>query len=471
LPKSRKWINLAIAVMFAAFGYGLVKLYVLQFAKGDVYPAYSSYRADPVGTRALYESLGVLRGLTVERHAKPFSQESVANTIGNRRSTWMVLGLNAEDPDHMPLDVARGMETIAQQGGRVIVAFEPTWDDLREEYEIREARMERIRRMQERRSGIDEESEEPDGPDSTDSTDSTEETEETEETDQTDQTDQTEETDTTEESDDTDEELPDPDEMYGPRVELKERWGVRLAFDLVQVDNNDRIKAADATLVQDSELPGAVTWRNVIWFDELSEEWEIIYARDDKPVLIERPFGAGSLVFSSDSYFLSNEALQRERHPELLAWLIGPNGHIVFEESHLGIARAPGVMTLIRGYGLYGVFWALIGLAVLYVWKNGISFVPPYEDARPSDARQASGRDSAAGFANLIRRSITPRELLHACLAQYKHSLGGRLDVLGEPIQKMEAIANAEVQKPRNERDPAGAYRAMCRILDKHIRG
>jgi len=41
----------------------------LRFQSGDIYPAYSSFRADPLGTKALYESFNRL--LAVEQNFKP----------------------------------------------------------------------------------------------------------------------------------------------------------------------------------------------------------------------------------------------------------------------------------------------------------------------------------------------------------------------------------------------------------------
>ena len=51
----------------ALFAFGLVELFALRFASGDVYPAYSSLRADPLGTMAFYESLEKIPGLSVRR--------------------------------------------------------------------------------------------------------------------------------------------------------------------------------------------------------------------------------------------------------------------------------------------------------------------------------------------------------------------------------------------------------------------
>src|SRR5438128_12629061 len=60
-------------LLVAVFLVGIVDLFLLRFAAGDVYPPYSSLRADPYGTRAVYESLEKIPGATVVRHLKPLN--------------------------------------------------------------------------------------------------------------------------------------------------------------------------------------------------------------------------------------------------------------------------------------------------------------------------------------------------------------------------------------------------------------
>ena len=47
------WLGGILLVL--ALGYGLLHLFALRFAQGDVYPPYSSLRSDPLGKKALYE--------------------------------------------------------------------------------------------------------------------------------------------------------------------------------------------------------------------------------------------------------------------------------------------------------------------------------------------------------------------------------------------------------------------------------
>src|ERR1051325_12163449 len=54
----------------AVFLWALIQLFDMRFARGDVYPAYSTLRSDPLGAKAFYETLagvGRLDGWRNER--------------------------------------------------------------------------------------------------------------------------------------------------------------------------------------------------------------------------------------------------------------------------------------------------------------------------------------------------------------------------------------------------------------------
>jgi len=164
-------------------------------------------------------------------------------------------------------------------------------------------------------------------------------------------------------------------------------------------------------------LPEKIAWRSDVFF-ELADDagWQVIYRRGTQPVLVERRLGRGSLVLAADSYFLSNEALQHDRAPALLAWTIGPHARVVFDEAHLGVQAQPGVAALARRYGLSGAFFTLLLLAALYVWRQMALFVPPVE----SGGEMALTYHPAAGLEALLRRAVPANELAAACTAEWK---------------------------------------------------
>jgi hypothetical protein len=75
------------ALVLGAFTFGLIHLLNLRFERGDIYPAYSSFRSDPLGAKAFYESLGRLT--PARRNLQPLSK------LGEGRDTTL-LWLGAE---------------------------------------------------------------------------------------------------------------------------------------------------------------------------------------------------------------------------------------------------------------------------------------------------------------------------------------------------------------------------------------
>src|SRR2546430_9161156 len=70
-----------LLVVLGGFCFGLTQLFKLRFETGDIYPEYSSLRADPLGAKAFYESLDNL--LTVRRNYRPLAK------IGDGRETTL----------------------------------------------------------------------------------------------------------------------------------------------------------------------------------------------------------------------------------------------------------------------------------------------------------------------------------------------------------------------------------------------
>lgn len=229
-------------------------------------------------------------------------------------------------------------------------------------------------------------------------------------------------------------------------IDLDKRWGYAFAY------------SEDAT----NKL-----WHTQLYFDKLDPKWDVLESRGEFPAVIERHFGKGSVILCADSFFVSNEAMRQERRPELLATLVGQNHDIVFDETHLGVGEDPGVMTLMRKYRLHGLLFGLLLLAGLFVWKNAASFVPPHEDTGTNGAALADGKDSAAGFVNLVRRSIPASELLPACVAEWKKSLAHTLPASGGRRERVDAVLAEQQALPARQRNPLGAYRQIAEILKK----
>jgi hypothetical protein len=243
---------------------------------------------------------------------------------------------------------------------------------------------------------------------------------------------------------------------------LTQRWGLEFDFTRVRGSQGQSTVALQGSL----DLPETISWHSQLSFKKLSPEWKIIYRLQDKPVLIERPMGSGTLVLASDSYFLSNEALWKNRQSRLLAWLIGPHHQVVFDETHLGIEESPGVMSLVRKYRMHGLFAALFLLAGLFVWKNMLSLVPPCSQFQTTENRV--GHDSAAGFINLLRRSIPVSRIIQVCVQQWEKSLPASSPERAR-LSQVRAVAAGEEAKADSANHVIAAYQAICQVLERKV--
>src|SRR5689334_12722294 len=106
---------LALPLILVGFLAGLGRFLYLRFSAGDVYPAYSSLRTDPVGTKALYESLGRLSPFTAARQFEPLRKIST-----DSQSTLLFLGLQ---PGSI-WEAQQEFTELARSGARVVLAFD-----------------------------------------------------------------------------------------------------------------------------------------------------------------------------------------------------------------------------------------------------------------------------------------------------------------------------------------------------------
>ncbi len=211
-------------------------------------------------------------------------------------------------------------------------------------------------------------------------------------------------------------------------------------------------------------LPSTISWYSALCFTIDDPQWKTFYTRDGFPVIIERKYGKGSIVMCSDSYFISNEAMKKERHAGLLAWLTGNSNTVTFDETHLGISKNPGVATLIRKYGLMPFFASLAVLALLFIWRNATSLIPRDDDTKTPEVDW--GKNSASALVNLYRRNIRPSELTGICITEYKRSFQSGNRGKAGLIEQIEAIAEEAGRSGRKD-FPVSIYRKISAAISK----
>ena len=404
---------LVLVVCAVGFAFGLVHLFRLRFAAGDVYPEYSSLRADPLGAMAFCESLERLPGLSVRRdfsdtNELPEGQGTVYLHLGARTHEWTGL----------PDELIREIEHFLARGGRLAITFFPETSKPR-------------------RTFFDDEPADPDqSPKKKPKGDRVKAARKKKSA---------------------------PQEPQPRRTPIGKWWGVEFAFVALEQGDGDTYQPAFAVKKADLALPDSLGWHSAIVLTNLDKSWRTIYARGTNPVVVERRFGHGTVVLATDSYFLSNEALRKDRHADLLAWLVGPAREVVFDEAHFGIVDSSGVASLIRKYRLHGLAIGLLLLAGLFIWQNSVSFVPRRPEERPSGS--VAGKEAAAGFVNLLRRNVPPRDVLKTCFAEWKKSLTRGTRASAARIVQAEAVLDADSALPQRQRDPVRTYQEICRIL------
>ena len=102
------------------FAAGVAHLFILRFETGDVYPAYSSLRSDPLGTRALYESLENIDRVAVRRNF-----DLLKSLTYEPRTTFFYIGTSVGDFDSVPNEMLEVFDRLTQSGGRLVLSFLP----------------------------------------------------------------------------------------------------------------------------------------------------------------------------------------------------------------------------------------------------------------------------------------------------------------------------------------------------------
>src|SRR3569833_1572098 len=117
----KKYLPLVLLLgCFAFFAYGIVDLFELRFEGGDVYPPYSSLRADPLGTMALYESLGKMPGVSARRDF------SANNQLPEEPGTvYLHLAAEGGEWDWLSSDEVKVIKDFVNGGGRLVVTYAP----------------------------------------------------------------------------------------------------------------------------------------------------------------------------------------------------------------------------------------------------------------------------------------------------------------------------------------------------------
>jgi hypothetical protein len=172
-------------------------------------------------------------------------------------------------------------------------------------------------------------------------------------------------------------------------------------------------------------------------------------------------------LLCADSYFISNEALRSERYPRLLSWLLGRHSRIIFDESHFGIYKQPGVAGLLRSLGFHWFIGALAVLALLFVWKSAVYFVPPRTEDILSAAEVASEKDATRGLIALLRRNISRRHILQVCGQEWEQTFKKDKRIQAGAAEQMQRVLQTEFNASKKKSDPVNGYRKITSLFKR----
>lgn len=405
---TRQSFFLALLLLF--FIAGVVRLFNLRFDAGDIYPAYSSLRSDPIGAKALYDSLENFDTIAIRRnyqllHSLKFESDT----------TFFYLGTSAAGSDPVSEELIDVFDRLTESGGRLVLSFLPTYQKNGKKTEATDAKK---KINPENRNGEPASQTEP---------------------------------------------------VKKQPAAIKKLWGVDLAFDENIAIEEDKYPALDAVSFR-ADLPPAISWHTNLYFDLHDTAWQVLYSLEGRPVIVERPFGKGTIVLCADSYFISNEALRSERHPKLLLWLTGGNSRLIFDETHFGIYKRTGVATLLRHYRLHWFFAALAVPALLFIWKSTASFVPPRKESQSDGTEMVAEKDYIQGLVALLRRYIRRSEILQICGQEWEQAFKKDKRIRAATFARVKRMIQKQSPSSTTIKDPVKRYRTISEIISEDRR-
>lgn len=155
--------------------------------------------------------------------------------------------------------------------------------------------------------------------------------------------------------------------------------------------------------------------------------------------------GKGTVVVSGYGSIFTNKALDQADNARLLGNvvenLVGPGGHVIFDDVHQGAADFYDAEAFFADSRLHASFWWIIGLWL--IWVLGGTRLPPPATAPGPVREQAFMAANGNFFARVIDRRRIARRMMANFFNEFRRNLG--LPVDGRPLWPwMQGIATLE---------------------------
>ena len=461
----RQWLapSVALLLVLAAVGW----LFQVRLGGGNVYPEYSSLRADALGTRAFAEALEQIPGMAVTRDYRPLSRLSAQPRL------LVLAGLRWRDWQSVPAREFEALNAAAHAGARVVLAFradrkrdEGKDDDLaadedepakKKETPAKEAKETPAKEAKEAPAKEAKETPAKEGKEAPGKEATVTPAKEPKES----PAKGGKEAPTKDKKDtpakETKDEPPGPHAVKErPPKELAKEWGITFKHRWLFSSQPGAQRTDEAP----ADLPAQVAWQSDVHFTvPAGSGGRVLYRRAGEPVLVEKAVGRGSVVLLADAYCLSNEAMDRDRATALLAYLVGGHRQVTFVESTLGVLEDNGLGSLARRYGLGGALALCVLLGLLYAWRRLVPFLPSPTPA-PGGRTETLTYEPAAGLTGLLHRSLGGTAVLAACVEEWRKArrAGGGSEAATQRLES--AWQSRDPQQP-----VLATYNALARAL------
>lgn len=397
-------------ILVGLFLLGLGMLTRARFESGNIYPPYSTYLREPAGVRAFFEALDLLPGIEAQRNTEAFLYDSKSSG-----RTIFVLGLSDRAFSSVDDDTYRDLEKCFQAGDRLVIAFSSAAPS--------KTRADGKPALEEHPKETSQKEDKVQGPEKEDKGHANQ-------------------------------------PLKVVLKDLRAQWGI-------DFDHTDGVSKTAQLRLESVGLAPSIEWVNKsnLAFVLADSHWKVVYTTQDKPVIVEKSVGKGSIVLLSESYLFTNEAIKGHRSPELLSWLSGPHHVMVFDEAHLGILEQPNVATIIKRNGLRGFFASLVVLGMLVIWRQIMPVVPlPKKDA---STLVVSGRGYFEGMANLFRRSIPKDQILSICVDEWERSFARESCEISVTAKEARQIIEEDLGGPRRQWAVNKTYDKISTLMAK----
>ncbi len=414
---------LNIAMIFCAalvFLLGAANLFHLRFSQGDIYPRYSSFRPDPMGSKALYEAYREA-GIECSRNFTPVKE------IGDPKGMLLV---RAAIPPHWSPQDDREMLAFVLAGGTFAGFYDPA------------PFQKRMRRP-------------PDEPSCTGDYEPEDKDEKVAPT----------------ADGDGEEEGCDSCDSYI----ITEDTAPPTATISCKLDTDSAYEGGSVTAYPEEEYfpdgstPPLVLHSGHFLVPEKTGKWQTMFSSDSGPAAVAAKFGNGRILLVSCSYPVSNEALKNHRNTHLLAHVAGNATRIVFDEHHLGIEESRNIAWLFKKYKLELLVGNLVLIALLLLWRNfsSIKNVSATGTAKVLEAGVVESKFSSfSGLNSLVSNEIPKTELINTCLAEWLKTAKTRI-----PEDKIERIKEICNNNKNNIERPLDVYTHVSRVLRERRTG